>query len=54
LGKIPSDIDLATTATPDEMIEMLKKEKIDTINANGKWADFFIFTFGIHKEAILS
>ena len=47
LGKIPSDIDLATTATPEEMIEMLKKEKIDTINANGKWVDVFISTFGI-------
>ena len=36
LGKIPHDIDFATTATPDEMKAMFKKESIRMINAKGE------------------
>lgn len=35
LDKIPHDIDFATTATPQEMVEMFTKEKIRMINDNG-------------------
>ena len=33
--KIPDDIDLATTATPHQMIEMFDKENVRTINETG-------------------
>ena len=33
--KIPDDIDLATTATPQQMIEMFAKENVRTINETG-------------------
>ena len=33
--KIPDDIDLATTATPQQMIEMFNKENVRTINETG-------------------
>ena len=36
LGKIPHDIDFATTATPDEMKAMFEKESIRMINAKGE------------------
>ena len=36
LGKIPHDIDFATTATPDEMKAMFEKEHIRMINAKGE------------------
>lgn len=35
-GKIPADIDIATTATPTEMKEMFQKEGIPMINMNGE------------------
>lgn len=35
LGKTPSDLDFATTATPDEMVEMLEKENIRLVNKGG-------------------
>ena len=35
-GKLPHDIDFATTATPDQMKEMFNKENIRMINANGE------------------
>ena len=31
-----ADVDLATTATPEEMIEMFKIEQVRTINEQGK------------------
>ena len=34
-GKIPHDLDFATTATPDEMIEMFTEKDIRMINMNG-------------------
>ena len=36
LGKIPHDIDFATTATPDEMKAMFEKEGIRLINTKGE------------------
>ena len=36
LGKVPHDIDFATTATPDEMKAMFEKEHIRMINAKGE------------------
>ena len=33
--KIPDDVDLATTATPQEMIDMFAKENVRTINETG-------------------
>ena len=36
LGKIPHDIDFATTATPDEMKAMFEKEGVRLINAKGE------------------
>ncbi|CAG5121142.1 unnamed protein product [Candidula unifasciata] len=36
VGKIPSDIDFATTATPDQMKEMFTTENIRMLNANGE------------------
>ena len=33
---IPHDIDLATTATPEEMKEVFKKEQIRIFNLNGE------------------
>nr|XP_014103330.2 CCA tRNA nucleotidyltransferase 1, mitochondrial [Bactrocera oleae] len=36
MGIKPKDIDLATTATPDQMKEIFKKEKVRLINANGE------------------
>lgn len=36
VGKIPSDLDFATTATPDQMKEMFTKENIRMLNANGE------------------
>lgn len=35
-GKIPDDIDLATTATPEEMKKMFTQEQIPMINTNGE------------------
>lgn len=35
LGKTPTDLDFATTATPDEMTEMLEKENIRLVNKGG-------------------
>lgn len=35
LGKTPTDLDFATTATPDEMIEMMAKENIRIVNKGG-------------------
>lgn len=35
LGKTPTDLDFATTATPDEMVEMLEKENIRLVNKGG-------------------
>ena len=34
-GKIPHDLDFATTATPDEMIEIFTQKDIRMINMNG-------------------
>ncbi|XP_011203099.2 CCA tRNA nucleotidyltransferase 1, mitochondrial [Bactrocera dorsalis] len=36
MGIKPKDIDLATTATPDQMKEMFNKEKVRLINAKGE------------------
>lgn len=36
MGRVPEDIDLATTATPDQMKEMMKQAHVRTINANGE------------------
>lgn len=36
LENVPTDIDLATTATPTQMKEMFDKENIRMINANGE------------------
>lgn len=35
LGKTPTDLDFATTATPDEMVDMLEKENIRLVNKGG-------------------
>lgn len=35
MGKIPTDLDFATTATPDEMIDILTKENIRMVNKGG-------------------
>ena len=35
-GKVPADIDIATTATPSQMKEMFQKEGIPMINMNGE------------------
>lgn len=35
MGKMPTDLDFATTATPDEMIEFLTKENIRMVNKGG-------------------
>ncbi|VVC38493.1 tRNA nucleotidyltransferase/poly(A) polymerase, RNA and SrmB- binding domain,Poly A polymerase, head [Cinara cedri] len=35
LGKTPTDLDFATTATPDEMVEILEKENIRLVNKGG-------------------
>lgn len=35
LGKTPTDLDFATTATPNEMVEMLEKENIRLVNKGG-------------------
>jgi len=35
LGKTPTDLDFATTATPDEMVEMMAKENIRIVNKGG-------------------
>lgn len=35
LGKMPTDLDFATTATPDEMVEMFEKENIRLVNKGG-------------------
>lgn len=36
LGKIPQDVDFATTATPDQMKALFEQEKIRMINAKGE------------------
>lgn len=36
MGKVPQDIDFATTATPAQMNEMFEKEGIRTLNKNGE------------------
>lgn len=36
MGKLPHDIDFATTATPDQMKEMFQTEKVRMINTNGE------------------
>lgn len=36
MQKLPKDVDLATTATPDEMKEMFNKENVRMINAKGE------------------
>ncbi|XP_059619256.1 CCA tRNA nucleotidyltransferase 1, mitochondrial [Phlebotomus argentipes] len=36
MKKIPSDIDLATTATPTQMKEMFTQEEVRMVNANGE------------------
>ncbi len=36
MGKLPHDIDFATTATPDQMKEMFQTENIRMINTNGE------------------
>jgi len=36
MGKDPSDVDLATTATPDQMKEMFNKEEVRMINSKGE------------------
>lgn len=36
MGKLPDDVDLATTATPEQMKEMFKRERIRMINTNGE------------------
>ena len=35
-GKVPEDVDLATTATPEQMKEMFTKSHVRKINANGE------------------
>lgn len=35
LGKTPTDLDFATTATPNEMVDMLEKENIRLVNKGG-------------------
>lgn len=35
LGKTPTDLDFATTATPDEMVDILEKENIRLVNKGG-------------------
>ncbi|XP_025208224.1 CCA tRNA nucleotidyltransferase 1, mitochondrial [Melanaphis sacchari] len=35
LGKAPTDLDFATTATPDEMLQMMAKENIRVVNKGG-------------------
>lgn len=35
MDKTPTDLDFATTATPDEMVEMLEKENIRLVNKGG-------------------
>jgi len=35
-GKLPADIDFATTATPDEMKQMFETEQIRMINMKGE------------------
>lgn len=35
-GKMPHDVDFATTATPQDMIEMFEKENVRMINNNGE------------------
>ncbi|XP_046402301.1 CCA tRNA nucleotidyltransferase 1, mitochondrial [Ischnura elegans] len=35
-GKVPNDLDFATTATPEEMKEMFTAENVRLINANGE------------------
>lgn len=35
LGKTPTDLDFATTATPNEMVEILEKENIRLVNKGG-------------------
>ena len=36
MGKMPNDVDFATTATPDEMKEMFQKEEIRMLNMRGE------------------
>ena len=36
MGKLPHDIDFATTATPDQMKEMFSRENVRMINSNGE------------------
>lgn len=36
MENVPTDIDLATTATPSEMKEMFAKENVRTINSKGE------------------
>lgn len=36
MGKTPTDLDFATTATPQEMKEMFTKENIRMVNSNGE------------------
>jgi tRNA nucleotidyltransferase (CCA-adding enzyme) len=36
MDKIPDDIDLATTATPDQMKEMFTRENVRMLNTNGE------------------
>lgn len=35
MGKLPTDLDFATTATPDQMVEFLTKENIRMVNKGG-------------------
>lgn len=35
-GKMPHDVDFATTATPQDMIDMFEKENVRMINNNGE------------------
>lgn len=35
MNKMPKDIDFATTATPQQMIDMFTKEEVRMVNANG-------------------
>lgn len=35
-GKVPQDVDLATTATPDQMKEMFTRAHVRMINSNGE------------------
>ena len=36
MGKLPNDIDFATTATPDQMKELFTKENIRMLKTNGE------------------